>query len=326
MRAYKIYEKVQMTGFTIQETIISGLYLWETRKILQPRQTFQKKKTRKVMYHLIWVNVLIICLDIALLSTEYANLFTIQTVFKAAIYSVKLRFEFVVLNQLLDLVQGHPSTNDYTSFSSDTYGNHHHHSRHSRNNTARSMPLELTSATARSHHDRNLSNLDPDKECNTTTIITGSNGNPAPQIGKPKNINGETYSAFATKGAPFSPHSDARDFIDGVLRTTEVHIVHGDLESPQEVEDALETGRRRTLDGGLHDGGKHRRERLDMEKAHEGEMTRDEGGEEGGEEDVEVEDGRGGRRRREIDGGGGGGAIIGGSPTSSEVEFAGKGA
>lgn len=95
-----------MTGFTIQELIISGLYLWETRRLLKPHKHFQEAKTREVMLHLVWVNVFIIFLDVALLSTEYANLFTIQTVFKAAIYSIKLRFEFVVLNQLMEIVRG----------------------------------------------------------------------------------------------------------------------------------------------------------------------------------------------------------------------------
>lgn len=93
-----------MTGFTIQETIISGLYLYEARRILRPGKVFQKKQTNEVLKHLIWVNAFVIFLDAALLATEYAGLFSIQTVFKAAVYSVKLRFEFVVLNQLMDIV------------------------------------------------------------------------------------------------------------------------------------------------------------------------------------------------------------------------------
>ena len=104
-----------MTGFSIQEIIISGLYLWETRKILAPGRVFQQKKTREVFHHLIWVNVFIIFLDAALLGTEYANLFSIQTVFKAAIYSLKLRLEFVVLNQLMDIVQGRSSAFDLSA-------------------------------------------------------------------------------------------------------------------------------------------------------------------------------------------------------------------
>lgn len=93
-----------MTGFTTQETIISGLYLYEARKILRPGKVFQKKQTSEVLIHLIWVNCFVIFLDAALLATEYAGLFSIQTVFKAAVYSIKLRFEFVVLNQLMDCV------------------------------------------------------------------------------------------------------------------------------------------------------------------------------------------------------------------------------
>lgn len=98
-----------MTGFTIQETIISGLYLYETRKFLRLGRTFPEKKTSQVLHHLIWVNIFIIFLDVAVLLTEYTNLFEIRTVFKAAVYSVKLRLEFVVLNQLIDIAGGRPS-------------------------------------------------------------------------------------------------------------------------------------------------------------------------------------------------------------------------
>ena len=122
-----------MTGFTIQESIISGLYLWETRKILRPGKIFQKKKTRQVFHHLIWVNIFIILLDLALLSTEYANLFSIQTVFKAAIYSLKLRFEFVVLNALMNIVQGRSSAFDLSANVSQGYGT---------SRSTRNMPLD----------------------------------------------------------------------------------------------------------------------------------------------------------------------------------------
>ncbi len=110
-----------MTGFTIQELIISGLYLWETRRLLNLHKHFQEAKTREVMLHLVWVNVFIIFLDMALLSTEYANLFTIQTVFKAVIYSIKLRFEFVVLNQLMEIVKGHGQAYELSNNAGNRY-------------------------------------------------------------------------------------------------------------------------------------------------------------------------------------------------------------
>jgi hypothetical protein len=135
---YAIMEKIQMTAFSIQESIISGLYVYETRKILKPGEGFQKKRTRRVMIHLIYINIMIICMDVALLSTEYANLYEIQTVFKAAVYSVKLRLEFSILNQLMAIVQGRNGSNEGPS------------SMHSRG-TIRNMALDTFNN--RSTHD-----------------------------------------------------------------------------------------------------------------------------------------------------------------------------
>jgi hypothetical protein len=142
-----VYEKVQMTGFTIQETIISGLYLYEARKVLRPGQAFHKRRVNRAIKHLIWVNIIIICLDAALLTTEFLGLFSIQTVFKAAIYSVKLKFEFFVLNQLMSIVgakagvfslsEGNTSGRNDTSHSAHVHqlGNLSTHSRrHPRDN------------------------------------------------------------------------------------------------------------------------------------------------------------------------------------------------
>lgn len=100
---YSVMEKIQVTAFSIQEFIISSLYLYQTYRLLQPSATFQKTRTRRVMWHLIYVNLIIILMDITLLCTEYADLYEIQTTFKGAVYSVKLRLEFAVLNQLVSL-------------------------------------------------------------------------------------------------------------------------------------------------------------------------------------------------------------------------------
>jgi hypothetical protein len=104
-------EKIQVTGFCIQEFIISGLYVYATREILKPGETFQKKRFRRVMRHLIYVNILVILMDITLLGTEYANLYDIQITFKGTLYSIKLRIEFAILNQLRSIVR--PSGTSY---------------------------------------------------------------------------------------------------------------------------------------------------------------------------------------------------------------------
>jgi len=114
IRPYSIYEKVQVTIFFIQEVIISGLYVYKTWKILRSEGGIRGRNTRLVMTHLIWVNIMVIILDITLLSLEYAGFYDIQVMYKATIYSVKLKMEFSILNRLLDLVQGriHDSSDD----------------------------------------------------------------------------------------------------------------------------------------------------------------------------------------------------------------------
>jgi hypothetical protein len=113
-------EKIQVTGFCIQEFIISGLYVYATKQILKPGETFQKKRFRRVMRHLIYVNILVILMDITLLGTEYANLYDIQITFKGTLYSIKLRLEFAILNQLRSIVQ--PSSSSYDNGANSQHG------------------------------------------------------------------------------------------------------------------------------------------------------------------------------------------------------------
>src|SRR6266496_4346148 len=102
---YNIYERIQMTGFCLQEFAISGIYVYRTRKILKPGEQFQKGRARRVMRNLIYINVLIIVLDLALLATEYAGLWHVETTFKTGVYSIKLKLEFIILNQLVEISQ-----------------------------------------------------------------------------------------------------------------------------------------------------------------------------------------------------------------------------
>lgn len=105
LAAFNIYERIQLAGFFLQETIISGLYIWETARGLKPIFAIKKALERKIIRNLIIVNVLVILLDISLLITQYLSHFQIQTTYKPVVYSIKLKMEFVVLNKLLLLVQ-----------------------------------------------------------------------------------------------------------------------------------------------------------------------------------------------------------------------------
>jgi hypothetical protein len=97
--AYKYIEKVQMTGFCIQEFIISGLYIWKTLDVLQAGG---KRGVHRVMWQLFSINVIIILLDIGLLAIEYRDLHVLEQTFKSFIYSVKLKLEFSILSKLVE--------------------------------------------------------------------------------------------------------------------------------------------------------------------------------------------------------------------------------
>ncbi|KAI4941746.1 hypothetical protein J4E86_010257 [Alternaria arbusti] len=113
LRGYMVMEKIQMTLFTIQEISISCIYLWETRKLM--RVIFDGK-ARKWMWQLVAMSILLLILDIALLTTEFLNLYMIQTTFKSLVYSFKLKIEFAVLSQIVRVIQdrAHSSRSDIT--------------------------------------------------------------------------------------------------------------------------------------------------------------------------------------------------------------------
>ncbi|KAI3332423.1 integral membrane protein [Xylariaceae sp. AK1471] len=114
-----VWDRLQTTVFFAQETALSILYIWQTRKylhdlspLLQPSHSSvdsattraRTSKTKSMLHHLIYINLLIISLDITLLGIQYASLFYIQGAFKPAIYGVKLKLEFVILNRLVKSV------------------------------------------------------------------------------------------------------------------------------------------------------------------------------------------------------------------------------
>ncbi|OJJ70527.1 hypothetical protein ASPBRDRAFT_44720 [Aspergillus brasiliensis CBS 101740] len=99
---YNIMEKIQMTGFCLQEFILSVLYIWETIRMLRLDPDRGK---RKIMYQLVAINLIIIGLDLGLLVIEYRDLYILETMIKGVIYSVKLKLEFAVLGKLVLLVR-----------------------------------------------------------------------------------------------------------------------------------------------------------------------------------------------------------------------------
>ncbi|KAH7115114.1 hypothetical protein B0J11DRAFT_496008 [Dendryphion nanum] len=120
---YSVVERVQITLFFIQELILSGIYIWKTTVMLRSEgPLFNRKENargdrgRKVLAHTVLINLFIIALDIVLIALEFSGLYDIQTTFKTGVYSVKLKLEFTILNQLMNLVKGNLSDHSARSY------------------------------------------------------------------------------------------------------------------------------------------------------------------------------------------------------------------
>lgn len=75
----------------------------ETIRILQ---VSLQDQTRHLMRQLVFINIVIIVMDTALLSIEYASLYLLETVTKGVCYSIKLKLEFAILSRLVKFVEG----------------------------------------------------------------------------------------------------------------------------------------------------------------------------------------------------------------------------
>ncbi len=99
-------EKVNVSVFFVQETIISGIYIWQCRRLLLSGSKVEEEKVyRRVLRDLIWINALVISMDCAVIGTSYAGLMPVEQSLKTAVYAYKLRLEFIILNQLTSLVK-----------------------------------------------------------------------------------------------------------------------------------------------------------------------------------------------------------------------------
>jgi hypothetical protein len=101
IHGYNVMEKIQMCGFFVQEVILSSIYIFETIRILK---SSIQENTRRLMYQLLAINVLIIIMDLGLLGLEAASLYILETIVKGFLYSVKLKLEFAILSKLVQFV------------------------------------------------------------------------------------------------------------------------------------------------------------------------------------------------------------------------------
>ena len=96
-----VVEKLQMTIFSIQELIISAIYV---RQIFRFFALAANPNRCRAIWHLLTVQALIMSLDVGLLVLEYMDELVYQVAFKGVCYSIKLKLEFAVLGDLIESV------------------------------------------------------------------------------------------------------------------------------------------------------------------------------------------------------------------------------
>ncbi|RMZ84140.1 hypothetical protein DV738_g534, partial [Chaetothyriales sp. CBS 135597] len=120
---YFYIEHIQMTVITMQELIISGVYIWKTSNLLK---VISKAHTRGMIWQLFSINIIIIAMDVALVVLQYKHLQLYQEIIKAVVYGIKLKLELNILSKLVDLVGGGSNvrtmTGDENLASDETFG------------------------------------------------------------------------------------------------------------------------------------------------------------------------------------------------------------
>ncbi|EKG14301.1 hypothetical protein MPH_08481 [Macrophomina phaseolina MS6] len=171
---YSVYEKVQVTVFFVQEVIISLIYLYETMRTLRPEGNIRRQQSRRLLKHLIYINIIIIIMDVTLLGVEYAGYYDIQTTYKAFVYSTKLQMEFRILNGLVEMTQAGISQS-----SSDRQQSNRPVPLVSLSGRPKPMPGMGYSAYAQTEENRRAEPEEPMSVMKTTEVVVDHNSAPS---------------------------------------------------------------------------------------------------------------------------------------------------
>jgi len=97
-----IVERYNEIVYTVVELIISGIYIGSLLGVLHS-PTKSSVRQRRVMLDLIYVNIIVVALDIASVIMVYLNQVGLSHPIQTFSYAFKIRLEFVVLNQLMSV-------------------------------------------------------------------------------------------------------------------------------------------------------------------------------------------------------------------------------
>ena len=100
-----IVERIAQLGFSTVEVMINIIYTVSIVRLLKPRSSVRQ---RRVMLDLLSVNILAVVFDILNIVLVYVNRVGISHPIQVFSYALKLRLEFIVLNQLMAVAaRGH---------------------------------------------------------------------------------------------------------------------------------------------------------------------------------------------------------------------------
>ncbi|OLN82428.1 hypothetical protein CCHL11_10230 [Colletotrichum chlorophyti] len=98
---FSVFERVSLMAFTLQETIITGIFVRAGFRNFKSLFEFKAREAKVLLSYLISMFVLVFLLDTGLCILEYMGMFVFQTTSKPIVYSIKLKVEFAVLEKLL---------------------------------------------------------------------------------------------------------------------------------------------------------------------------------------------------------------------------------
>jgi len=107
LTVYHVYERVQLVVFTIQELIISIIYIRAAVTWLSPSDPEIMRHTKKF---LIYLNILCIALDIAIDCEVFSGEWVYEEATQSLAYAIKLTLEFAVLNKVMEVYRLGPGS------------------------------------------------------------------------------------------------------------------------------------------------------------------------------------------------------------------------
>jgi len=106
-RAYIVAWKLQLLS-PIEEMILAGLYIYFFIRFLRETAALTAKEShfRKVTFYLLCIaQVVIVVCDVLVAILNYRRLIVLRTILYPFLYTLKLEFEFLVLNRLIYITQ-----------------------------------------------------------------------------------------------------------------------------------------------------------------------------------------------------------------------------